>query len=502
MAPVSAGAGGWLGGRLRAGGAGRPAPPRASTSPFCPSPARSEATSASSTDAFDRRPDFDPLPLSAGACGRRRGGWARDATAAPRRPPPPPPPPCPSVSGDAEVDLTDLPDWAWAGCGEGEGTPTAPRARAASGSADDGSATATGTGFDAASPRRDGSVDAAPPNAATPLAPAVAAAAAAAGVSADAWASGRPVMVGDRAYLAIPLPVGAPRPPGAFVLHAGRPPAAHAAAAAHAALGVGPAVPDVADAWAAAALCEELAAAVAPGGPRRSLSFGDLPLAFPTAAPPTLLSLAAHHNLSDAGKRRLSLAAEQRPARVPVPAADERWLDLDPPPVLPAIKRARSAACLAGVGGLLAGFGGGSSDSLDPDGDPPLRHATHPPWASLPPLPTTHGHLAGEIVWARMLSYPWWPAQVVPPPPSAHGLRHKPGAVYVVFFGDGNCAWLSPRSLDRFGAGYAKRAAKPRRDLQAAVDAAWAAVGVPRPAPGALPPGFGAGRPVVAGLPC
>lgn len=90
--------------------------------------------------------------------------------------------------------------------------------------------------------------------------------------------------------------------------------------------------------------------------------------------------------------------------------------------------------------------------------------------------------LPDEVCWARLLSYPWWPAIVKdPPPPSAFALRHKPESVFVVFFGDGNCAWLSPRSLDRFACGYAKRSSKPRKDLQRAVDEAWGALGVARP---------------------
>jgi len=102
-------------------------------------------------------------------------------------------------------------------------------------------------------------------------------------------------------------------------------------------------------------------------------------------------------------------------------------------------------------------------------------------WLSGPPIPKERGVVPGEVVWARMLSFPWWPAQVRRPPPGAHSLRHKPGSVYVVFFGDGNCAWLSPRSLDRFACGYEKRSAKPRKDLQRALDEAWVALGVERP---------------------
>lgn len=115
-------------------------------------------------------------------------------------------------------------------------------------------------------------------------------------------------------------------------------------------------------------------------------------------------------------------------------------------------------------------------------------------WLTAPPIPKERGVQPDEVCWARLLSYPWWPAVVrSPPPPSALALRRKPESVFVVFFGDGNCAWLNPRSLDRFASGYGKRSAKPRKDLQKAVDEAWRALGVERPGPAAAAGDAGAG---------
>ena len=347
---------------------------------------------------------------------------------------------------------------------------------------------------------------------------------------APAWAAGRPLIVvgsgaSARAYVAIPLPAGAPRPPGSLVVatdgslvdcgpqhpatavrpraHAG----AHAAtaSAAAAALGVGPSVPDVPDAWAAAALCDEFAAAVpqeyhdASSTMRRSLSFGDLPLGAvlpppaSTALPPPRMPPIS----TTTAKRRLSVASRDAVQQQP----HSSFYSLPPTSHLPTIKRARSAACLlTGVGALLP-VSQPASPTHHHAAAPPSPLPLHPPaWLDAPPIPATHGALLGEVVWARMLSFPWWPAQVVPTPPAAHELRHKEGAIYVVFFGDSNCAWLSPRSLDRFGAGYAKRAAKPRKDLQAAVDCAWRALGLARPPADALPAGFDATRPALAPL--
>ena len=146
---------------------------------------------------------------------------------------------------------------------------------------------------------------------------------------------------------------------------------------------------------------------------------------------------------------------------------------------------------------------------------PPALPPPPPPgfWLTGPPVPKERGAQPHEVCWARLLSYPWWPAVVrSPPPASALALRRKPESVFVVFFGDGNCAWLSPRSLDRFASGYGKRSAKPRRDLQKAVDEAWRALGVARPVAAggaaagggsggeelALPEGFDESRPALA----
>ena len=134
----------------------------------------------------------------------------------------------------------------------------------------------------------------------------------------------------------------------------------------------------------------------------------------------------------------------------------------------------------------------GEGEEEEEEDTKPLSLPPPPPgfWLTAPPVPKERGAQPDEVCWARLLSYPWWPAVVrSPPPASALALRRKPESVFVVFFGDGNCAWLSPRSLSRFASGYAKRSAKPRRDLQKAVDEAWRALGVARPVAAAVAAG-------------
>lgn len=47
--------------------------------------------------------------------------------------------------------------------------------------------------------------------------------------------------------------------------------------------------------------------------------------------------------------------------------------------------------------------------------------------------------VVSEIVWAKISSYPWWPAQVLEPSEQHIKIRHKKTDHFVVFFGDGNC---------------------------------------------------------------
>lgn len=43
----------------------------------------------------------------------------------------------------------------------------------------------------------------------------------------------------------------------------------------------------------------------------------------------------------------------------------------------------------------------------------------------------------GSVVWVKMQSYPWWPAQVQTPSPEQMRLRHDPAKdIFVVFFGE------------------------------------------------------------------
>lgn len=88
--------------------------------------------------------------------------------------------------------------------------------------------------------------------------------------------------------------------------------------------------------------------------------------------------------------------------------------------------------------------------------------------------------LPGEVVWAKIPSYPWWPAQVADNPTEAHlAIRHKKTDLFVVFFGDdGNqCSWLPREKLDPWRCeGYAERVGKRTKGLQEAVRAALDAI--------------------------
>jgi hypothetical protein len=56
-----------------------------------------------------------------------------------------------------------------------------------------------------------------------------------------------------------------------------------------------------------------------------------------------------------------------------------------------------------------------------------------PPAAPAPPAVPL---LPGAVVWAKMPSYPWWPAQVQRPTAEQSRIKHSPGDVFVVFYGE------------------------------------------------------------------
>ncbi|KAK9810411.1 hypothetical protein WJX72_010286 [[Myrmecia] bisecta] len=112
-----------------------------------------------------------------------------------------------------------------------------------------------------------------------------------------------------------------------------------------------------------------------------------------------------------------------------------------------------------------------------------------------------------EIVWAKLASHPWWPAQVQLPTDQHLHLKHRPGDVFVVFYGDCNFAWVPRSGLAPFAADYSLRSKAGNKKLQGAVDAAWAALGRPRPLPESatgtimLPEHLLSGQPALPHLP-
>jgi len=87
--------------------------------------------------------------------------------------------------------------------------------------------------------------------------------------------------------------------------------------------------------------------------------------------------------------------------------------------------------------------------------------------------------LPGEIVWAKVPSYPWWPAQVQVPSEAHEKIRHKKTDVFVVFFGDqSQCSWMKRDKLEPWVCeDYSARVAKQTKGLQSAVSDALKAIG-------------------------
>uniref|UniRef100_A0A7S2YUI0 PWWP domain-containing protein n=1 Tax=Pycnococcus provasolii TaxID=41880 RepID=A0A7S2YUI0_9CHLO len=155
----------------------------------------------------------------------------------------------------------------------------------------------------------------------------------------------------------------------------------------------------------------------------------------------------------------------------------------------PLQKRARSEEGAGGgrgrgrgrgrVGGRGRGRGrGGKGGAAESPGDAAAK--SQPPVA-----PATRELLPYEVVWAKLPSFPWWPAQVQNTP---EGVAEKPGKVFVVFYGDQNVAWVPRKNVTPFDVDYDARAANGSRGLQKALGAAWTAVG------GTAPPASGDGE--------
>jgi PWWP domain len=108
----------------------------------------------------------------------------------------------------------------------------------------------------------------------------------------------------------------------------------------------------------------------------------------------------------------------------------------------------------------------------------------------------------GTIVWAKMQSYPWWPAQVQHPTPDQMRLRHSSSDIFIVFYGTADYSWLPLSELKLFRTNlpeYSKFAAPRNKSLQRAIDQAWVSIGQPRPDVLGKMPGAAVKPPQVAG---
>jgi len=106
------------------------------------------------------------------------------------------------------------------------------------------------------------------------------------------------------------------------------------------------------------------------------------------------------------------------------------------------------------------------------------------PSSALPFTATAADYAHGTVVWAKMQSYPWWPAQVQYPTQDQMRLRHSSSDIFIVFYGTADYSWLPISDLKLFRANlpeYSKFAAPKKKSLQGAIDQAWVSLGQPRP---------------------
>ena len=100
------------------------------------------------------------------------------------------------------------------------------------------------------------------------------------------------------------------------------------------------------------------------------------------------------------------------------------------------------------------------------------------------PLFSPADYSVGTVVWAKMMSYPWWPAQVQKPSQDQMRLRHSSSDHFVVFYGSADYTWLPMSDLKPFRVNtpdYARLAGSKNKGLQRAIDEAYVSLGQRRP---------------------
>jgi len=126
--------------------------------------------------------------------------------------------------------------------------------------------------------------------------------------------------------------------------------------------------------------------------------------------------------------------------------------------------------------------------SHGPATNDPLRAPASHAQSFIPPnnVSSDFGDYApGTVVWAKMQSYPWWPAQIQRPSPDHERLNHDfTRDVFVVFYGTSDYTWIPKADVKLLDAGtahYAKFASTKNKALQKAIDEAWVYLGRARP---------------------
>jgi len=77
-----------------------------------------------------------------------------------------------------------------------------------------------------------------------------------------------------------------------------------------------------------------------------------------------------------------------------------------------------------------------------------------------------------ELVWAKLPSFPWWPAQIAEPQEHQRKKKHKKDDYFVVFYGENNWAWIDREKLAPYTEHYAKYSANKNKGLQHAIQLA------------------------------
>ncbi|KAG6398222.1 hypothetical protein SASPL_139677 [Salvia splendens] len=91
-----------------------------------------------------------------------------------------------------------------------------------------------------------------------------------------------------------------------------------------------------------------------------------------------------------------------------------------------------------------------------------------------------HGFRAGDLVWAKIKSQPWWPGQVYDPRDASElALKHsREGCVLVCLFGDDSCSWCLPLQLVPLVENHERMwSERPSRSFEKAVHRAFDEIG-------------------------